>query len=87
IILDKVNAAKDFFEIDEIKNSGLSKQKELFVIIKNIKNLSYDSLEKYVKNEAFPQFKVCENENLKTYYRKLFLAYDLLTNGDIEKLQ
>lgn len=87
IILDKVNAAKDFFEIDEIKNSGLSKQKELFFIIKNIKNLSYDSLEKYVKNEAFPQFKVCENDNLKTDYRKLFLAYDLLTNGDIEKLQ
>jgi len=84
--LDKVNADKEFHEISIIKNSAFSKQKELLVIIKNIKNLQIDDLEKYVKTEAFQQFKNCENDNLKTDFRRLFLAYDLLINGDIKKI-
>lgn len=84
--LDKVNANKVFHQISIIKNAAFSKQKELLVIIKNIKNLQIDDLEKYVKTEAFQQFKSCENDNLKTDFRKLFLAYDLLINGDIKNI-
>lgn len=87
IILDKVNANKVFNRINDIKGAGFSKQKELFIVIKNIKKLEKDDLEKYVKHEAFQQFKTCENDNLKTDFRKLFLAYDLLTHGDIHKLK
>jgi hypothetical protein len=86
IHLDKVNAAKKFTQIKDIKSSALSKQKELLVIVKNIKNLQIDDVERYVKTEAFQQFKTCENDNLKTEFRKLFLAYDLKTNGDIQKI-
>ncbi|WP_333849779.1 SIR2 family protein [Leclercia sp.] len=87
IILDKVNARRVFNTINDIKGAGFSKQKELFIVIKNIKQLEKDDLEKYVKYEAFQQFKACENDNLKTDFRKLFLAYDLLTHGDIHKLR
>lgn len=87
IKLDKVNADKDFHEIETIKKSAFSKQKELCVIIKNIKKIESESLKNYVKNDAFPQFLTCENANLKTELRRLFLAYDLLINGDINKLK
>jgi hypothetical protein len=86
IKLDKVNSGKAFDQISLIKTSSFSKQKELLVIVKNIKNLQIEDLEKYVKNEAFPQFKACENDNLKTDFRRLFLAYDLLINGDIKNV-
>lgn len=86
VILDKVNAAKKFISIKEVKASAFSKQKELLVIVKYIKNFSKEEIDRYVKNEAFMQFKSCENDNLKTDYRKLFLAYDLLINGDIKKI-
>lgn len=84
--LDKVNAAKEFKHIADIKSAGLSKQKEIFVLIKNIKHLPKEEVDKYVKEEAFPQFRDCDAELLKTDLRKLFLAYDLLINGDIERV-
>lgn len=86
IKLDKLNDGKIFNKIEDIKKSAFSKQKELSVIIKNIKNIEKNDLNNYVKNDAFPQFVACENNNLKTEFRRLFLAYDLVLNGDIKKL-
>lgn len=86
IHLDKVNALKVFSSIEEIKFTAFSKQKELLIIAKNIKNFDKNELSQYVKNEAFQQFKSCENDNLKTEFRKLFLAYDLITHGDVNKI-
>lgn len=86
VILDRINAEKSFDNITAIKSGAFSKQKELLIVIKNIKKLQIDDLESYVKFDAFPQFKTCENNNLKTEYRKLFLAYDLLVFGDIDKI-
>lgn len=84
-ILDKVNAERIFTTIIEIKNAGFSKRKEPLVVIKNIKNIDERELAAYVKEDIFAQFISCDIENLKTVYRKLFLAYDLLINGDVNK--
>lgn len=86
IVLDKVNGAKEFRSIQEIKSAALSKQKELLVVIKNIKIIDKNDLEAYVKGEAFESFMICENDPLKTEFRKLFLAYDLLVNGNVKKI-
>ena len=86
IKLDKINADKNFYQIEDINKCAFSKHKELQVIIKNIRNIEINDLEKYVKNDAFTQFVGCENNNIKTEFRRLFLAYDLLINGDIKKL-
>lgn len=86
ITLDKVNAAKNFNSISEIKQSSLSKQKELLVVIKNMRAISREEIENYVKQDAFELFKVCDSDPLKTEFRKLFLAYDLLIHGDINKI-
>jgi len=86
IRLDKVNDDKKFYQIEDIKEANFSKYKELQVIIKNIKNIEINHLQGYVRNDAFKQFLECENNNLKTEYRRLFLAYDLLINGDIKNL-
>ncbi len=84
--LDKVNAVKVFNTIADVKGAAFSKPKELLVVIKNIRIINKAEVEDYVKNDAFQQFKVCENNNLKTEFRRLFLAYDLLINGDIQKI-
>lgn len=84
--LDRVNAAKVFSKLSDVKSAGFSKQKELLIITKNIRNFNGKEIELYIKNECFPQFKSCENDNLKTDYRRLFLAYDLLIHGDIKKV-
>ncbi|EOF9232716.1 hypothetical protein MA065_003751, partial [Klebsiella pneumoniae] len=85
ITLDKANAERIFTTITEIKNAGFSKRKEPVVVIKNIRHIDVRELSVYVKEDIFLQFISCDNENLKTVYRKLFLAYDLLINGDIKK--
>lgn len=86
IIVDRVNSLKNFASIQQIINGQYSKLKELAIITKNIKRLDPNDIERYIRDEAFPQFKNCENSNLKTEFRKLFLAYDLLKNGDIKKV-
>ncbi|WP_417716773.1 SIR2 family protein [Ruminococcus sp.] len=85
ITLDKANTERIFTTITEIKNAGFSKRKEPVVVIKNIRHIGVRELSVYVKEDIFLQFISCDNENLKTVYRKLFLAYDLLINGDIKK--
>ncbi|WP_165431046.1 SIR2 family protein [Atlantibacter hermannii] len=87
ITLDKINAARKFCKIDAINKQAFSKQKELLIITKNIKNFSKDELENYIKDQAFLQFKSCEYDALKTDFRRLFLAYDLLTFGDIKQIK
>ncbi|MDY0889632.1 MULTISPECIES: SIR2 family protein [Kosakonia] len=87
IALDIINSAKVFNRLADINRTELSKQKELLIIIKNIRNFDIKEIESYIKNDLFPQFKLCENNNLKTDYRRLFLAYDLLINGDIKQIR
>ncbi|MGQ6548309.1 hypothetical protein ACUNEV_12315, partial [Serratia sp. IR-2025] len=86
VIIDKVNVNKEFKTIGEVEGGSFSKTKELAIIIKNIKKIDPKDTESYIKDKALPLFKTTENDNLKTELRKLFLAYDLLTNGDVNKL-
>ncbi|EQC3030698.1 SIR2 family protein [Escherichia coli] len=86
ITLDKINANKIYTNIKDIKDAKFKKYKELSIVIKNIKNIPKEEIEDYVKKEAFVQFKACDVDNLKTQYRKLFLAYDLLIHGNVEKI-
>ncbi|EFA2248652.1 TPA: hypothetical protein IFM12_RS26305, partial [Escherichia coli] len=86
ITLDKINANKIYTNIKDIKDATFKKYKELSIVIKNIKNIPKEEIEDYVKKEAFVQFKACDVDNLKTQYRKLFLAYDLLIHGNVEKI-
>ncbi|HFL1372428.1 TPA: SIR2 family protein [Yersinia enterocolitica] len=86
VIIDKINLERDFKTINDVEIGKFSKTKELAIIIKNIKKINKHEIEKYIKEKAFPLFKVAENDNLKTELRKLFLAYDLLIHGDIKKI-
>jgi len=87
ITVDKTNINKKFSSTQQIINAQFSKLKELSIITKNIKELDFKDVEGYVKNEAFNHFKKTENSNLKTAFRKLFLAFDLLKHGDIKKVK
>ncbi|MBD2782874.1 SIR2 family protein [Xenorhabdus szentirmaii] len=78
--LDKKYSKTNFNSIEAIKSENLLKNKELLIIIKNIKSINKDELKKYIQEEAFALFK---NENLKSDLRKLFLAFDLLMYGDV----
>ncbi len=82
--LDKKYSSIGFRSIEDIKAENLLKNKELLVIIKNIKSISKDELRKYTQEEAFPLFKRNgKDDHLKSNLRKLFLAFDLLTYGDV----
>ncbi|WP_448512175.1 SIR2 family NAD-dependent protein deacylase [Photorhabdus laumondii] len=82
--LDKKYSSIGFRSIEDIKAENLLKNKELLVIIKNIKSISKDELRKYIQEEAFPLFKRNgKDDHLKSNLRKLFLAFDLLTYGDV----
>ncbi|WP_339416012.1 hypothetical protein [Photorhabdus hindustanensis] len=82
--LDKKYSSIEFSSIENIKAENLLKNKELLVIIKNIKSISKDELRKYTQEEAFPLFKRNgKDDHLKSDLRKLFLAFDLFIHGDV----
>ncbi|MER2471479.1 SIR2 family protein [Photorhabdus laumondii] len=82
--LDKKYSSIGFRSIEDIKDENLLKNKELLVIIKNIKSISKYELRKYIQEEAFPLFKRNgKDDHLKSNLRKLFLAFDLLIYGDV----
>lgn len=74
--------------IQEILNLSLSFSIEISTIIYNLENFDQVELKEYIHKVSFPQFeKLClENPKSgnKTYYRKLFKAYDFICNGDFE---
>lgn len=87
INLDKINSQKTFSSIAEINIEKFNKFKELTVIVKNIKNIGRDELTQYVKNTAIPLFNDTNtDDNIKTELRKLFLCFDLLSNGDVSQI-
>lgn len=85
IKLDKVNSSKVFNSISDIKNSNVGPFKETQIIIKNIKNIPIEEIKKYITTEGIKEFKTNQGD-IKTGLRKLFCAYDLLVNGDIERV-
>lgn len=72
--------------IQEIKEQKYPASKEVDVVINNIKNIELKELQKYIREDAFPNFVKSSKEktNLRSSLRKLFFAYDLLLNGDLE---
>lgn len=80
---------RKFKTIRAIQNKKFKKTREINYIIFNIKNLNRNDLDDYIKNIAFPEFvSATKNKtNLRTDLRKLFLAYDLLKNGDLKKIK
>lgn len=83
IKLDKVYSKMTFSSISEIQKKQLVKYKEITVITKNIKNIAELELRKFIKSEALHLFKTTNNGMEKTELRRLFLAYDLLINGEV----
>ncbi|EOX9111413.1 SIR2 family protein [Providencia rettgeri] len=81
--LDKVYSEMKLTSIKEIQKENLTKYKELMVIIKNIKLISKVELNKFVKTDALHLFKTTTDGKEKTELRRLFLAYDLLTYGEV----
>ncbi|WP_340619646.1 hypothetical protein [Xenorhabdus siamensis] len=81
--LDKFYSEKKFNSIKHIKKEEITKHKEISIIIKNIMQIDIIELRKYIQEEAFPLFKETEVSSLKSQLRKLFLAFDLLVNGDL----
>lgn len=76
---------KKFNSLDEIfKVFPLGTPKCISVITYNLKRIPKTELSDYVINTALDGFEnaVKENTSLKTFYRKLFVGYDLLVNGD-----
>lgn len=57
------------------------------LITYNLKRIPKDELSDYIKNTALPGFEnaVKENTSLKTAYRKLFVGYDFLINGNFNQ--
>lgn len=83
IKLDKFYSKMKFSSISEIQSKQLVKYKEIMVITKNIKNLDKAELKKFIRSEALHLFKTTTKSMEKTEIRRLFLAYDLLVNGEI----
>lgn len=75
--------------IATIKSSEYNASKEIDIIINNITDIDPDELKDYILNDAFPKFvQSSKNKtNLRSRLRKLFFAYDLLTNGDLESIE
>lgn len=85
--LDKINSCAEFHSIEEIKNKKFNRLKTLPVLVKNIKNIDINEVNAYVKEIALPMFiNKSTDEYVKTELRRLFLAYDLLVNGDVEEV-
>lgn len=84
--IDSVTEKKEYLTIDEIKNETCKNYKKILIIIKNIKKLDKKELSKFIINDAI---KLMETEcsSSRTALRKLFCAYDLLINGDIEPIK
>ncbi|WP_414838456.1 SIR2 family protein [Carnobacterium sp. TMP28] len=75
--------------IEEIKNHSFPATKEIEVVINNIISIDKEELTEYILHDAFPKF-VQSNKtktNLRSPLRKLFFAYDLLINGNLEKIK
>ncbi len=80
------SAAKhDFFTIQEIKERKYPLSTELNTIIYNIDNIDRGEVDEFILKVALPNFEkifsLQNQANNKTYYRKLFKAYDFLING------
>ncbi|XKM13501.1 SIR2 family protein [Orbaceae bacterium ac157xtp] len=86
INIDKINNGKIFNSIMDIKNGNFGLNKEAKIIIKNIKNIPLDEVDNYIKTIGIEEFKKIQG-NGKTELRKLFCAYDLMVNGDIEPIK
>ncbi|KAF0375331.1 SIR2 family protein [Pediococcus acidilactici] len=76
-----------FHSIDDIRSKSLTSMKFISVVTYNLKRLDKKELNNYVLNEALSGFEsaIKDKTNLKTAYRKLFVGYDLLINGDFEQ--
>ncbi|MBG6028271.1 SIR2 family protein [Escherichia coli] len=86
--LDKINSCTEFNSIDEIKTMKFNRLKTLKILVKNIKNINIEDITRYVKEIALPIFmNKITDEYTKTELRRLFLAYDLLINGDVEEIE
>lgn len=79
--------------IQELKNTAKSQDfafnMQIKVLIANVKSIPKRDTKKYIISEAIPRFALAgENGNNteKSDLRSLFLAYDLLANGDMKKI-
>lgn len=84
VSLDKTAKTKEFTTIDSIKNHTSKPEAIVRILIKNIRKMDINHVHKYIVNEGLPLMQKQDQNNLKTSLRKLFCAYDLLANGDVE---
>lgn len=75
--------------IEEIKSKKFKNHKLIQVLIFNIKKIDKKDLKEFIINDALSMFaqSVQDNSNLKSDLRKLFLAYDLLENGELKEIK
>lgn len=80
---------KPHSSLEEILKQKYNQTREINVILYNIKNLEIDELEAYIKETAFPLFvqSVKNNTALRSDLRKLFYGYDILINGEPQKIK
>lgn len=79
-------------EISKIQNdnpSSSNNDKFIQILTYNIRNVDRHELRDYILNEGLKNFEnaIINQTGLKSNLRKLFLAYDLLVNGDIKPIK
>ncbi|MSD84263.1 hypothetical protein GKC32_00485 [Lactobacillus curvatus] len=78
IKIEKINDARSLKE-----SHGLSWNTYIHLIIANIKNIDPQDTLDYILNETVPNFSSYRSNQLSDL-RSLYLAYDLMVNGDLE---
>ena len=65
--------------------SGTNNDKFIQLLTYNIRNIDRSELREYILGDGLKNFEkaIKDQTGLKSNLRKLFLAYDLLVNGDI----
>lgn len=81
------NCKQSFSSISDILDTNFSMGTKINLITYNIKEFDKEELKTYILNEALSMFEeACQykQQNLKSFIRKLFFAYDLLIHGDLK---
>lgn len=76
---------KNYSTIKEIENAELPVSSTLLFITYNVQNFKTEELKNFIEKKAFPQFVKNyreKNNSFTSHYRRLFLAYDFVMNGD-----
>ena len=87
-IIDTVpkNNKKEYSDLQTILELNAPKTKELELIAFNIENIPQDTVLDYINSEVIPVLQDNYNDNASelSAQRRLLLAYDLISNGNLK---